>query len=231
VAPEVPTRGDSPGRPETFLFADLAGFTALTEAHGDRRAAGVAEQFCHRVRAGAARVGAEVVKTIGDAVLIHDRRADRAIELGMEILEEEEGLEDSPEVRIGIHTGSAVRSGGDWYGAAVNVAARVVAVAAAGEVVLTDAAAVAAGRLEHVELERLGTRELRNVGEPVLLLRASRPGPHRGAAIVDPVCRMTVAEGEWIGILSYGGRTFHFCSMECARRFSNDPERYAGVSG
>ena len=61
----------------------------------------MAEQFCHRVRAGAAHVGAEVVKTIGDAVLIHDRRADRAIELGMEILEEEEGLEDSPEVRIG----------------------------------------------------------------------------------------------------------------------------------
>lgn len=223
--------GGSSGDLQTFLFADLAGFTALTEAHGDERAAGVAGRFCGRVRARTERSGAELVKTIGDAALIHEHRADRAIELGLSILEEEEGLEESPEVRIGMHTGSAVRSGGDWYGAAVNVAARVVAVAAAGEVVLTDATAAAAGRLDDVELERLGTRRLRNVGEPVLLFRAGRPGPRRGDAIVDPVCRMTIAEGEWIGTLSYGGRTFHFCSIGCARRFAIDPERYARLSG
>ena len=130
-----------------------------------------------------------------------------------------------------MHSGSAVRSGGDWYGAAINVAARVVAVAAAGEVVLTDATAQVAGRMEEVELERLGTRKLKNVADPVLLLRASGPGPRRGMHVVDPVCRMAIADDEWVGSFSYGGRTFHFCSMECAKRFATDPERYAGVSG
>jgi class 3 adenylate cyclase/YHS domain-containing protein len=224
---------ESPGPPQTFLFADLAGFTALTEAHGDRRAAAVAGRFCDRVRARAERVGAELVKTIGDAALIRDRLAGRAIELGLGILEDEEDdhFGESLEVRIGMHTGSAVQRGNDWFGTAVNVAARVVAVAAAGEVVLTAATAETAGGMKNVVLERLGTRRLKNVGEPVLLLRASRPGARRGNAIVDPVCRMTVAEGEWAGSLSYEGRTFHFCSMDCARRFATDPERYVSVAG
>lgn len=224
---EFPLPGESPGPLQTFLFADLAGFTALTEAHGDERAASVAGRFCDRVGAQAERVGAELVKTIGDAALIHEKRADTAIELGLVILEKEERLGDSPEVRVGIHTGSAVRREGDWYGAAVNVAARVVAVAAAGEVLLTDATADAAGRLEGVDLERIGARKLKNVGEPVLLFRAMRPGLRRGDAIVDPVCRMTVADGEWVGTLTHRGRTLHFCSMECVRRFAADPDRYA----
>jgi class 3 adenylate cyclase len=38
-------------RVATFVFADLAGYTALTEAHGDEHAADVAEGFCRRVRA------------------------------------------------------------------------------------------------------------------------------------------------------------------------------------
>ncbi|HZA90202.1 MAG TPA: hypothetical protein VE401_08200 [Solirubrobacterales bacterium] len=38
------------GHVHTFLFADLAGFTALTEAHGDEEAAELAAEFCTRVR-------------------------------------------------------------------------------------------------------------------------------------------------------------------------------------
>ena len=169
----------SPGQ-QTFLFADLAGFTALTEAHGDERAARVAGRFCDRVRARTERAGAELVKTIGDAALIRDRLAGRAIELGLSILEEEDRLGDSLEVRIGMRAGSAVGSGGDWYGAAINVAARVVAVAAAGEVVLTDATAEVAGRMEEVELERLGTRKLKN--SPIRCSSSVRADPgHAGA--------------------------------------------------
>jgi class 3 adenylate cyclase len=215
--------------PQTFLFADLAGFTALTEVHGDERAAVVAGGFCDRIRVRAADFRAEVIKTIGDAVLVRCPNAKDAIEFGLDILDEEDRRPDSPEVRIGMHTGSAVERGGDWFGAAVNVAARVVAAATAGEVVLTDATAKAAGALHEIELERLGARHLKNVSEPVLLLHANKAGPRRGAAVVDPVCRMTVAEKEWIGSLLFNGRRFHFCSLECARRFAADPQRYATI--
>jgi class 3 adenylate cyclase/YHS domain-containing protein len=213
---------------QTFIFADLAGFTALTEAHGDERAAEVASSFCRRVGELAAASGASLVKEIGDAALLRSPDAAAAIGLGLSILEEEGKRPDSPAVRIGMHSGSAVERDGDWFGAAVNVAARVAALAAAGEVVLTDATAEAAGVLEDVELERLGGRQLKNVHEPVQLLRATRRGAHRGSALIDPVCRMALAEGAWIGSLSFGDRRYYFCSMECARRFTADPERYAG---
>jgi len=214
------------GNAQTFIFADLAGFTALTEAHGDARAAEVAGSFCQRVGELAGGMGAVLVKEIGDAALLRTHDAATAIELGLRILESEDERSDSPAVRIGMHTGSAVERGGDWFGAAVNVAARVAAIAAAGEVVLTDATADAAGLIEDVELERLGGRQLKNVLEPVELLRASRMGAHEGATRIDPVCRMSLADGAWIGSLCFAGRRYYFCSMDCARKFTAEPERY-----
>lgn len=55
----------------TFLFADLSGFTALTEAHGDERAADLAEAFFAATRRLLARYGASEVKTMGYAVMLH----------------------------------------------------------------------------------------------------------------------------------------------------------------
>lgn len=54
---------------QTFLFADLAGFTALTEAHGDEHAADLAAEFCHTVRELLPERG-ELVKMIGDAAMV-----------------------------------------------------------------------------------------------------------------------------------------------------------------
>jgi class 3 adenylate cyclase/YHS domain-containing protein len=214
------------GNLQTFVFADLAGFTALTEAHGDDHAAEVASSFCGRVAGAAEFADAEMIKSIGDAAMLRSANATAAVELGLSIIEEEGSRQGSPQVRVGMHTGPAVERGGDWFGSTVNVAARVGALAAAGEVVLTDATATQAGEKRDLELERLGSRELRNVGEPVVLYRARRSGSHAGPAHVDPVCRMTLADGEWVGSLLHEGRHHYFCSMECARKFTTAPERY-----
>jgi adenylate cyclase len=51
----------------TFVFADIAGYTALTEAHGDADAADLAATFCGEISTIAGHRGGEVIKTIGDA--------------------------------------------------------------------------------------------------------------------------------------------------------------------
>lgn len=209
------------------MFADLAGFTALTEAHGDEHAAELATEFCRRMSDTAPGFGGEVVKSIGDAVMIRCERADSAIELALNILDEEDARSEFPGVRIGMHSGTAIERNGDWFGTSVNVAARVSTVAAGGEVVLTQETVALAGDLDDIELQRLGLREFKNVIEEVALYRASRRGEHRGPAEIDPVCRMTIAEGRGIGSLSFEGKAFHFCSMDCARQFTASPERYA----
>ena len=54
----------------TFVFADIAGFTALTEAHGDHDAAALVADFCRSVRAELPASGGTEVRTIGDAVML-----------------------------------------------------------------------------------------------------------------------------------------------------------------
>ena len=72
----------------TFLFADLAGYTALTEAHGDERAADLAEAFCERVCSIESEHGGSDVKTLGDAVMSRIPDAGEAIRLGVRIVDE-----------------------------------------------------------------------------------------------------------------------------------------------
>src|SRR4029453_14356216 len=98
----------SDSNPATFLFADLAGFTALTEAHGDQDAAELAAQFEARVDALLADHEAELVKSIGDAVMVRCSDPGLAIRLGVRIVDEVGRQHGFPSVRVGMHTGSAV---------------------------------------------------------------------------------------------------------------------------
>ena len=142
----------------TFLFADLVGFTALAEIEGDPRALAVALELQRRTGGLLMNHGAEQVKSIGDGLMLRCTRP-----APVEIMEEP-GL---PPVRVGIHTGPALRSGGDWYGRTVNVAARLCAVAPAGQVLISEATRAGAGRMCGVEFGERELHWLRNVSEPI----------------------------------------------------------------
>lgn len=58
------------GRLHTFLFADLAGFTALTEAHGDDIAADLVGDFAARVRTWLPAFASGQIKPGGDALML-----------------------------------------------------------------------------------------------------------------------------------------------------------------
>lgn len=210
----------------TFVFADLAGFTALTEAHGDEQAADLVEEFTRIARPLLQRCGAEEVKTIGDAIMVRADEARAAIEFGLGIIDELTDRPDFPVARVGMHTGPAVDRDGDWFGATVNIAARVSGVAGGAEVVLTGATREAAGELDGVEVLRHGEARLRNVADPVILFRALRLGETRGKLVIDPVCRMVVTPGREAGELLHEGVKYRFCSLTCAAAFAAGPDRY-----
>ena len=213
----------------TFVFLDLAGFTAMTEAHGDEHAADVAEAFIDGVRALLDSHEACEVKTMGDAVMAHSRSAERALCLAECAVGELGGRHGALGVRAGAHTGPAVRRRGDWFGATVNVAARVAAQAAADELLVTQAAVDAAPSFAAAhDLEALGPRRLRNVGEPVVLHRLARRGDVELA--IDPVCRMAVAL-DAPTVIAHGGAALRFCSAHCAATFARRPEVYATRQG
>src|SRR5438132_13661274 len=86
---------------------------------------------------------------------------------GLRIVEDVGSRHYFPVVRVGMHTGAAVERAGDWFGAAVNLAARVSAAAGGSEVLLTAATRHAAGTLPGVELHARGRRSFKNVAEQV----------------------------------------------------------------
>jgi adenylate cyclase len=150
----------------TFLFADLVGFTALAELEGDNRALAVALELQRRTAGLLGGHGAEQVKTIGDGLMLRCTRAAAAITLGLQVVEamDEPGL---PPVRVGIHTGPALRSDDDWYGQTVNVAARLCAVAPPGQVLISETTRAAAGRIPKVDFGERELHWLRNVSNPI----------------------------------------------------------------
>jgi len=162
---------------ETFLFMDLVGFTALTAEQGDDSAADVALSLYARVRRLLPEHRCEEIKTIGDAMMLRSEDPGCAVELGLRISEEIEQQADHPPVRVAVHTGSAVCREGDWYGSAVNVAARLCSAAGGGEVLVSDATRAAAASLCNLGFGARRLHWLKNVPEPVAARTASRLKP------------------------------------------------------
>ncbi len=138
-----------------IAFADLAGYTRLTEEAGEEQALDVVERFVQSVE-DTLPDEARIVKSIGDAVMIVSSDAGALTEwaVGFQELQSERPLP-----RIGIHYGSVLYRDGDYYGTAVNLASRVGARAAGHEVLVTREV-VDAGSA-HLEFSRIGEVRLK----------------------------------------------------------------------
>jgi adenylate cyclase len=220
--------GEDQQAERTFVFADMAGFTALTETMGDDEAVTVSEGFFGAARELLADHGATEVKTIGDALMLEVESPDSAIRLGLRLAYEVGARHGFPSVRVGMHTGPAVQRGEDWFGATVNLAARVSGAAGGGEVLLTEATRAGAGDVQGIRLVEHGQQELRNISEPVPLFRAVSQGAvaDGDSLPIDPVCRMAVEPDHQAGQLPHDGVEYHFCSLDCIRRFVDEPMRF-----
>jgi adenylate cyclase len=158
----------------TFLFADLVGFTALAELEGDGRALEVALGLQSRMAGLLGQHRAHQVKAIGDGLMIRCEHPADGVRLGLRLVDDLARDADFPPVRVGIHTGPALTSAGDWYGRTVNVAARLCAMAPGGEVIVSEATRSAAGELSGVQWGERELHWLRNVSRPIGAYRAAR---------------------------------------------------------
>ncbi len=211
----------------TFGFVDLAGFAALTEAHGDRQAVAVLDRF-EAIAITSLGPSDEFVKTIGDAVMIAFGGPGAAVEAVERLFEGCRSAPGLPLPRSGLHHGEALRRDGDFFGAAVNLAARVTNEAHGGQVLATREVAMAA-REHDVGARSLGLFELHNIGKPVELFELD-VSTAAVRSTIDPVCRMPVALDAAAGVSQYRDEDYWFCSLRCAALFAADPDLYANPS-
>lgn len=167
------------GVPGAIVFTDLAGFTEFTDERGDEAALRLLNAQDRLVSEAITGKG-RIVKNLGDGLMLWFDDACTAIDctLGLqERLEEESAVdEDMPLwVRIGVHYGSPIPRGDDYFGHDVNVAHRIVELAAPGEVLVSEALMrkVDDG-LPNVLFDEVGPTIMKGIREPVPLFRAFR---------------------------------------------------------
>lgn len=198
----------------TFVFADLAGYTAATWTHGDDVAARLSIRLVEMARACVGADG-EMVKSIGDAVLCRVPAPSDAVTTLGRLWSEADHEEHFPHLRASAHHGKAIEHEGDYYGTTINVAARMAALASPDEILASSDVADAA-RTGGWIATSTGARTLRNIAEPIELFRI-RPSS-RAALPIDPICHMRVDPASAIAV-QRGNETTYFCSERCAETY------------
>lgn len=155
----------------SIAFADLAGYTELTEEQGDGAAVDAVERFIEAVQLTLPQ-DARVIKTVGDEAMIIGSDASALAGWAVDF---ERAQVHRPRPRIAVHAGAALYRDGDYYGRDINIASRVAARAAGGEVLVTRPVAVACA--SQLRLEAIGELALKGIGEPIEVYSARRRDP------------------------------------------------------
>ena len=154
-------------QPMCVGFVDLVGSTALAQRLSTRELGSVLTEFEHVAADTVTSAGGRVVKLIGDEVLYTTGDEAAACMIALRLASTFAAHPVVPTVRAGVAGGDVMLRDGDVFGPVVNLAARAVKVAAAGEVVAPRAVAAAAG----IQAEPLGRHQLKGFDDDVDLCR------------------------------------------------------------
>src|SRR3954469_8065024 len=171
---------DLPAGTVTFLFSDIEGSTRLWEEHPDAMRECLARHD-EIMRSAVTAHDGVIVKTTGDGVHAAFPTAAggvaAAIDAQRAITTSEWDAIGGLKVRIGLHTGEAEVRDGDYYGSALNRAARLMSVAHGDQIVVSQ---LTEGLGRHalprgVELVALGERRLRDLPTPIHVFQVAHP--------------------------------------------------------
>jgi adenylate cyclase len=148
----------------TVGFADVVGFTQLTNGLGEEALAELVEEFesaCADLVTGG---GGRVIKTLGDSVLFVVDGARRGIDIAADIVEQIGGHAGRPDVHVGVASGQVLMRMGDVFGPPVNLASRLTDVARRNRVICDEATASAVRGRPGYALRPLTERAVRGFG-------------------------------------------------------------------
>ncbi len=165
-------------------FADMVGFTVLSQHLGDEELAAIVARFEELAHDTVVALGGRVVKMIGDEVMFVVQSPVNAARIGLCLAEAYAGDELISDVRVALAIGPTLLQEGDYYGPVVNLASRLVAVAHPGTVLVSDElhTELVERGADEFETRPLRPRTLKDIGrvQAWKLIRAgSEPGADR----------------------------------------------------
>src|SRR6266516_1592832 len=154
-----------------ILFADVSGSTALYELLGDKPAAKAIEACLDELREVVAKQEGQVVKTIGDEIMVVFGDPDVACNAAREMQQRVIALPPTAGVklaiRIGFHFGLVLEDKGDFWGDGVNTAARLAGLAKAGQILTSGATANALPAAQRASLRDLDAIQVKGKHDAV----------------------------------------------------------------
>jgi class 3 adenylate cyclase len=120
-------------------FADLSGFTALTQQLTPAELSSLLDEFNTTVSKVVHSDGGRVVKFIGDEVMWVSSTPELLAKAAVDLVDHPKAREAQMQVRAGLGYGTVLAVGGDYFGNTVNLAARLVAAAEPGQILATSA--------------------------------------------------------------------------------------------
>jgi eukaryotic-like serine/threonine-protein kinase len=160
-------RATAPDGTVTILFTDIEDSTALNERLGDGRWMEVLRAHNGIVRDCVREHGGYEVKAQGDGFMIAYPSARDALECAVEMQRKlasgDGALDEALRVRIGLHTGEAIREGDDFYGWSVTLAARLGDQAHGGEILASSVVRDLVGNAADVPFEDAGELQLKGI--------------------------------------------------------------------
>jgi class 3 adenylate cyclase len=155
-------------------FADLSGFTALTQRLTPAELSALLNEFGATVSDIVHSDGGRVVKFLGDAVMWVSSNPDRLAQAAVDLVEHPRAREEGLQVRAGLGYGEILTIYGDYFGNAVNLAARLVAAAEPGQIL---AASEVREQLPDWPAIALDPLTLKGFDEPVVAYDLHRDAP------------------------------------------------------
>ncbi len=161
------SKGVLPGAIEvTFLFCDVKDFSAYADTHGDAAAVELIERLAVVVTD---ELGlGHVVKALGDGFMLSYPRPREAVAACVRIIERMRG-EGAPGVHAGVHQGVVLYREGDYFGSAVNLAARLLGLAGRDELFASET--VVHATADCFDWELRGSQDIRGFSQPVCVYR------------------------------------------------------------
>lgn len=219
---------------KTVVFADIAGSTALYEALGNERAAALVAELTQGIGASIQAHGGRVVKNLGDGVLGVFADAQDAVQAVVDRMRaHRQWARTQPqalrvEMRVGLASGDVVDVGGDCYGDAVNVAARLCERAGIAEIWATEALVAGLWAPRGVRFIRLGLLEVRGKADPLLMYQVEWREEEDVDSLTMPAGLMsdfaTLATGPAEIQLSWRGDSLSFTSAEAPVQVGRAPD-------
>jgi adenylate cyclase len=202
-----------------ILMADLSGYTALTEVHGDRAAMLVINKFLDIAKKSLAGES-KLLERAGDQLVIISEDADDLARTALALLRNSERESHFLPIHAGLHYGTVFEHQGHFYGGTLNLAARISARAKGNRILCSEDFIDAMAEPELYRTVYQGSVNFKNVFEAreIFELQAES-NDERFEPKIDPICQMQLDEEELNISYHNGHEDYHFCSEDCKEIF------------